>query len=161
MQREKVRRRRPRFKHEGKPYGTLTTEALAWRSKITNGNALLPEVDGRSAHARRLRDLIAGFTSDMGGAATLSEAQKGLIQRICVVQVELEHMDNLFALKRENDMEVSATALDRYALLSERYKRLIESLGLNEGRKQRDITPNAQRARNTERLLRTIEGHAA
>ena len=34
------------------------------KSRITNGSALLPGIDGRSAWVRRSKDLIAEFVSD-------------------------------------------------------------------------------------------------
>lgn len=52
------------------------------RSRVTNGNAVLPNVDGRSIWVRRLYDVIAQHTSDLGGEDALSEAQKSIIRRI-------------------------------------------------------------------------------
>lgn len=40
------------------------------RSRVTNGSGLLPGVDGRSALARRYRDLVAGITADVGSGAS-------------------------------------------------------------------------------------------
>ena len=38
------------------------------RSRVTNGAALLPSVDGRSAWVRRCKDLISEHLADLGGA---------------------------------------------------------------------------------------------
>jgi hypothetical protein len=38
------------------------------RSAVTNHKDLLPGLDGRSATARRFRDLVNAFVADMGGA---------------------------------------------------------------------------------------------
>ena len=39
------------------------------RSRVTNGSAILPGVDGRSVWARRFRDLMGLHLSDLGGDA--------------------------------------------------------------------------------------------
>ena len=50
-------------------------------------------LDGRSALARRYRDLVATFTSDMGGDP--SEAEKQLIRRAESLSVWCEAVDDL------------------------------------------------------------------
>ena len=39
------------------------------RSRVSNGADILPDVDGRSAVARRYRDIAAQIIADMGGAS--------------------------------------------------------------------------------------------
>src|SRR6202035_5603682 len=51
------------------------------RSRVTNGHALLPGIDGRSAVARRYADIIAALVADAGGDAEMSEARRQLIRR--------------------------------------------------------------------------------
>jgi hypothetical protein len=51
------------------------------RSKLGNGSKLLPMTDGRSATARRFRDLIEDISADLGGVAMLSEGQRQLVRR--------------------------------------------------------------------------------
>jgi hypothetical protein len=47
----------------------MTMIAYAFfRSSITNGGRLLPNVDGRTFWVRRYRDLFALLVSDLGGA---------------------------------------------------------------------------------------------
>jgi hypothetical protein len=43
---------------------------------VANGSKLLPLTDGRSATARRFRDLVEDICGDLGGAAHLSEGQR-------------------------------------------------------------------------------------
>ena len=57
------------------------------------------------------------------------------------MQVELEFQDARFAKLAEDDKVPGAQRLDDYARLVGAARRLIESLGLHEGRKARDITP--------------------
>jgi hypothetical protein len=51
------------------------------RSRVTNGSAVLPDVDGRSTWVRRLRDLIGLHLSDLGGEDAVSEAERSIIGR--------------------------------------------------------------------------------
>ncbi len=43
-----------------------TTAPQAFRSRVTNGSAVLCNVDGNSASARRYRDLLASLTAEAG-----------------------------------------------------------------------------------------------
>jgi len=53
----------------------LTAMKARGRSKVTNGSRLLPDVDGRTVRARRMRDLIQAHTADLGGDGEISEAE--------------------------------------------------------------------------------------
>jgi hypothetical protein len=44
---------------------------------VTNHKDLLPGLDGRSASARRFRDLVKAFVADMGGLDCCSEIRLG------------------------------------------------------------------------------------
>ena len=56
------------------------------RSKISNGTRLLANVDGRSAYARRFRDLIVAFEAEVGG--TLTELERGLVRQAAAVSLK-------------------------------------------------------------------------
>lgn len=107
------------------------------RSKISNGAALLPDVDGRSAWVRRLRDLINDHTADLGGPDNLSEGEKAIIRRASCLIVELEQMEQRFAVG-----EADARSLDLYQRLSNSMRRLLEAVGLR--RRARDVTPTLE-----------------
>jgi hypothetical protein len=49
---------------------------------MTNHKDLLPGLDGRSATARRFRDLVNAFVADMGGLDHCSEIKLGLVRRL-------------------------------------------------------------------------------
>jgi hypothetical protein len=49
-------------------------------------------LDGRSATARRYRDLQISYADDCGGEATLSEAQRTLIAQTATLQVQAERV---------------------------------------------------------------------
>lgn len=51
------------------------------RAAISNRTHLLPGIDGRSAAARRFRDLVADLAADLGGEASLSNADLALVRQ--------------------------------------------------------------------------------
>jgi hypothetical protein len=105
------------------------------RSQITNGSALLPGIDGRSAWVRRCKDVIREHLSDLGGAANTSAAQRSIFRRASVLTVELERLEAKFATAGE----ASADDIDVYARVASNMRRLLEAVGLK--RVPRDITP--------------------
>jgi hypothetical protein len=55
---------------------------------------LLPEIaDGRSAPARRFRDLVNAFVADMGGLDCCSEIRLGLLRRLAATTVQAEILE--------------------------------------------------------------------
>lgn len=87
------------------------------QSRITNGSALLPGVDGRSPWVRRCKDLLADHLSDLGGVDNTSAAERSIVRRACVLSVELERMERTYALAGE----ASGEDLDMYARLLPSY----------------------------------------
>jgi hypothetical protein len=69
--------------------------SAAHRSRLSNGKDILPDCDGRSAEARRYRDIANAIALDISphGADRLSEARAQLVRRFaacCVVAEQLE-----------------------------------------------------------------------
>lgn len=62
------------------------------RSAVTNGKRLLAGVDGRSATARRFRDLIAELTIEAGGGEGLSAAQRSAIRQAAAILLRAEQV---------------------------------------------------------------------
>jgi hypothetical protein len=109
----------------------LAPSLACFKSAITNGSALLHDVDGRSATMRRLRDIIHAHTADLGGTDTLSEGQRAILRRAALLQLQLEMMEQKFAQREDNSAnskEIETTNA------SGALRRLLESL-LHEGRK--------------------------
>jgi len=101
------------------------------RSAVANGSKLFIEgVDGRSAAARRYRDLVAEFTSDIGGDP--SEAQKQLIRRAASLSVWCELVEVRLANGEDVDIGPLTTAANSL-------RRILQDIGLE--RRQKDITP--------------------
>ena len=114
------------------------------RSRITNGSALLPGVDGRSPWVRRCKDVIAAHLSDLGGEDNTSAAERSIIRRASVLTVELERLEARFALAEQ----ASPEDLDLYQRTAGNLRRLLEAVGLQ--RRARNLTPN---------LKDYLEGH--
>ena len=62
------------------------------RSRVTNGKELLANVDGRTAAARRYRDLTISLADDLGGASSLTETQTALVRQAAAMIVQSEKL---------------------------------------------------------------------
>jgi len=87
---------------------------------------------------RRLRDIIQAHQADLGGEPDLSQGQRAIIRRAALLQLQLEMMEQKFALR--DDGAASATEIETYQRASGALRRLLESIGLHQGRKARDVT---------------------
>ena len=96
------------------------------RSRVTNGNKLGAGMDGRLVWARRLRDLIDAYTSDLGEAEDLSQMKRSLIRRAATLTVELERAEASFAEAGKAD----EAALSAYQTTANSLRRILESIGL-------------------------------
>ncbi|MGC2222320.1 MAG: hypothetical protein WA624_08110 [Methylocella sp.] len=120
------------------------------RSRVTNGSKLLPLSDGRSATARRFRDLYEDIAADLGGKDHLSEGQRQLVRRAAMLSAECERMEAMAARNdRRPDGAIAWKSeapfvfdLEIYGQLCDRLGRLFGRLGLE--RQSRDVTPTLQ-----------------
>lgn len=106
------------------------------RSRVSNGSALLPGVDGRSLWVRRCRDVIEAHISDLGGTENTSEAERSLVRRAAVLTTELERLETRFATAGE----AKPDDIDLYSRVASNMRRLLEAVGLR--RRARDLTPS-------------------
>jgi hypothetical protein len=95
----------------------------AHKSRAAN-RKLLPMTDGRSATARRFKDLVEDISSDLGGKDHLSEGQRQLIRRAAMLSAESERMEAL-AARGEAEFDI-----DLYGMICDRLGRLFGRLGL-------------------------------
>ena len=105
------------------------------RSKVTNGSKLLPLSDGRSATARRFKDLVEFICVDLGGADRLSEGERQLVRRAAALSAECERQEALWA-RGEAAFDIAA-----YSTLTNALRRVLWTLGLK--RVPRDVTPGS------------------
>jgi hypothetical protein len=102
------------------------------RSRMTNGTALLPDVDGRSAIARRFKDISSAILADQGGAEQCSESRLQLVRRFAAAAVLAEQMESRLANGEQIDVQ-------EHALLCSTLTRLAQRIGIE--RRARDVTP--------------------
>ena len=94
-------------------------------ARLTNGKRS-KTVDGRSAEARRLRDLEYLFAEPLGGLARLPEAARQLVRRTAALAVASEQMSERVARGEPVDaLELArvASTLNRLTLRLERFQR--------------------------------------
>jgi len=113
--------------------GRLVPRKASARSRVSNGGHILPDVDGRSAVARRYRDIAAQIIADMGGASQCAEARLQLIRRFAAAAVLAEQMEARLA----NGQSINITD---HALLSSTLVRLAQRIGID--RRSRNTTPS-------------------
>jgi len=100
---------------------------------VTNHKDLLPGLDGRSATARRFRDLVNAFVADMGGLDRCSEIRLGLLRRLAATTVQAEMLEARMVNGEAIDIATLCTLASTTVRLSQR-------LGLE--RRTRDVTPS-------------------
>jgi hypothetical protein len=110
------------------------------RSRVTNGVAILPGIDGRSVWARRLRDLVKLHLSDIGGRSVASEAEFSIVRRASAITVELERLELRFAEANLAGQPPDPVDFDLYLRGANSLRRLLEAVGLQ--RRPRDVTPS-------------------
>jgi hypothetical protein len=93
------------------------------RSRITNGSKLVAAVDGRSAEARRYKDVAFSLADDLGGAAGLTEAQRALVRQVAVVTIQSEKLQGAVLRGELVDIE-------QLTRLSNALSRMLHRLGI-------------------------------
>src|SRR5262249_10041277 len=104
------------------------------RSAVTNHKDLLPGLDGRSTTARRFRDLVSAFVSDLGGLGHCSEIKVQLCRRLAAATVMAEALEGRLVRGEQVDVgelcALSSTTVRLAAKLGlERVAREVSSLG--------------------------------
>jgi hypothetical protein len=103
------------------------------RSRLTNHKDILPNVrDGRSGAARRFRDLVRSYITDLGGLDNISEVKLGLLRRLAGVTVQSETLEAMMV----NGQLIPVAEL---CMLASTAVRISQRLGLS--RVARDVTP--------------------
>jgi hypothetical protein len=106
------------------------------RSRVSNGKDVLPDIDGRSAIARRFKDIASQILTDQGGESRCSESRWQLIRRFAGVSVLAEQMEARLA----NGEQISVV---EHSLLCSTLARLVTRIGID--RVPRDVTPSSLR----------------
>jgi hypothetical protein len=92
----------------------------------------LDQLDGRTAAAKYIRELMSSIEADLGGRDGLSTGELQLIQRIAVTGAVIEHLESEWLAGGSID-------IPSYSALSNTQKRLLETVGLK--RVPRNVSP--------------------
>jgi hypothetical protein len=131
---------------------TLATSRATSRSKVSNGTRLLQNVDGRSSSARRFRDLVRAYETEVGG--NLTEVERGLIRQAAAVTFKAEALQSDLV----NGHPVDGDQLIR---LTGTAKRILAALGEKASmRKPPAPTLNEHMARRAARGAEPLSGEA-
>lgn len=98
----------------------LAPGSVTNRSAVTNGSRLLDGIDGRSPAARRFRDLVQAFETEIGGDQP-SELQRGLVRQAAALALRAEQLQA--AIVRGEMVDD-----DHFIRLSGEARRLIDTL---------------------------------
>jgi hypothetical protein len=138
---------RTKLKKKTKERKRVKYEAPTARAAVTNGRTLDPMIDGRSAYARRVRDVIRNHADDLGGDRVLSQAQRALIRRAAFLQAELEKREVKFALSDG----ASRLSLEHYQRATNTLRRVLLALGIErKSSTLKNITPTKYKAVETD-----------
>jgi hypothetical protein len=102
------------------------------RSRLSNGTKLLPNLDGRTAMARRFKDITSAVLTDQGGADQCSESRLQLVRRFAAAAVLAEQMEARLANGEQIDIA-------QHGLLCSTLVRIAQRIGIN--RVARDVSP--------------------
>jgi len=108
-------------------------EAKPTRSSITNHTNLLPGIDGRSAGARRYRDLVLEILADQGGVEHCASARLQLIRRFAAASVIAESLEASLVEGKPIDIA-------EHAQLCSSLVRIAQRIGIN--RRLKNVTPH-------------------
>ncbi len=103
-----------------RPRNGVAPPSAANRSRITNGKTLLPGIDGRSALARRFRDIAGQVATDLGGADRLSEVKLQLIRRFAGAAALAEQLEARLANGQSVDVAEHAALTSSLVRISSR-----------------------------------------
>jgi hypothetical protein len=90
------------------------------RARVTNHRDALPGLDGRSASARRYRDFINSFITDLGGLDAISEIKLGLLRRLAATTIQAELVEARMVNGEQIDVAVLCTLASVTVRLSQR-----------------------------------------
>jgi hypothetical protein len=96
------------------------------RSAETNGLHVLRDADGRSATARRYRDVVLALAGDCGGEAQLNESTKILIRQAAGLTVQLETMQSAIARGESVNVEQLTRASNSLSRMLDTLRRPVE-----------------------------------
>jgi hypothetical protein len=110
------------------------------RCAVSNGSRVLTGVDGRSATARRFKDLIENFARDLGGIESLTEAEHSLVRQAAGLTIEAERLQTQI-------VKGELTDTDRLIRLTNTARRILQGIRKREKPKQPTLADYLARRR--------------
>jgi hypothetical protein len=107
-----------------KPYRPQRGDKRYSKARVSNGNDVLPGIDGRTILARRYKDIAGQIIADCGGLDRLSESRLQLIRRFAAAACLAEQMEARLA----NGKEINVS---EHSLLCSTLTRLVQRIGIN------------------------------
>jgi hypothetical protein len=83
----------------------VVVRPLTVRSALTNDPLKLRGIDGRSADARRYRDVAIALADDLGGQDKLNESSKILVRQAAAMTVQVESLQSKIVSGDDVDIE--------------------------------------------------------
>jgi hypothetical protein len=99
---------------------TVARRPSKQKSRVSNGADLLPDIDGRSALARRFKDIASQILVDQGGADRCSESRTQLVRRFAAAACLAEQMESRLINGEQIDIQEHALLCSTLARLSSR-----------------------------------------
>jgi hypothetical protein len=79
------------------------------RAKASNYCDLLPGVSGNSIEARRFRDLVNAFLTDLGGLEEITEIKLGIVRQLAALTVKAEQIEAQMVMGQQIDISTLCT----------------------------------------------------
>ena len=89
-----------RAKNKPKDVALPRQRSPLFRSRVSRGLDLLPDIDGRSHWARLMRDTLDALIAHCGGQDTISEPKRMMARRAACLETELIFLETKFATIR-------------------------------------------------------------
>jgi hypothetical protein len=96
---------------------------------------MLLGIDGRSATARRYRDIAMALADDLGGSDKLSEPEQALVRQAAALSVKAEEQQA--AIVRGDDIDP-----EQLVRLTNSLTRIMGKLGIRRARRERSPIPS-------------------
>jgi hypothetical protein len=116
-----------------KPYRPAKGDRRYAKARVSNGNDVLPGIDGRTILARRYKDISSQIIADQGGITQLSESRLQLIRRFAAAACLAEQLEARLANGEEIDIA-------QHSLLCSTLTRLVQRIGI--ARVPKNVTPS-------------------
>jgi hypothetical protein len=96
----------------------LLNPATKHRIRHTAGGIMLPRTDGRTVSARRYRDLVVAFETEVGGGAALTASERATVQQAAAIALRAEELQADLVLGKpvDSDLLVRLTGTARRLL---------------------------------------------